>query len=208
MTKENNFYKDLIKVQNEIQTLYKDESNPYFKSKYVPLPNVLKAVKPILNDNGFLLTQRPLINENGIDLIRTEIIHESGKFIFCEAPLKMEEKDKNNPQKYGSAVTYMRRYSLTALLGLEEDDDDGNIASKLANAADQEMKETFKKKNQEQFKKIKGDLESCGSIEELQATWENNLKGINSLKKYESQLFGFLLETKDKMKELLTEEDE
>ena len=131
MTKEKSnqsFIKDLIEVQKEIQTLCKDEKNPFFKSNYVPLSSILKEVKPVLNKHGFLLVQKPCL-QDGQETLVTKIIHVSGESIECAAPLKMEERDKSNPQKFGSAITYMRRYTLTSLLALAEEDDDGNRAS-------------------------------------------------------------------------------
>ena len=146
-TTQTSFIKDLIKAQTEIQTLYKDESNPFFKSKYVPLASILREVKPVLNENGFLLTQQPCVEE-GCEVLKTRIIHVSGESMECTAPLKMEERDKNNPQKFGSAITYMRRYTLTSLLALEEDDDDGQKASQV------KVQPVAKKITQEQINQI------------------------------------------------------
>lgn len=211
---QSTFYKDLITAQSEIQTLYKDEKNPFFKSKYVPLANILREVKPVLNRNNFLLVQQTCI-EGGSDIIKTKIIHESGDSIESTAPLKIDEREKNNPQKYGSAVTYMRRYTLTSLLALEEDDDDGNAAAnnrtdrdRLANISNKDMQETQRKNNEQQFRDLKDKLESCGSVEELAGIWEDNQKIIRALNKYASDLYGFLLETKDKMKEILEPSDD
>lgn len=210
----NNFYKDLIIAQSEIQTLYKDEKNPFFKSKYVPLANILREVKPVLNRNNFLLVQQTCI-ENGNDIIKTKIIHESGDSIESTAPLKMDEREKNNPQKYGSAVTYMRRYTLTSLLALEEEDDDGNAAAnnktdreRLAAISNKDMQETQRKYNEQQFKNLKDKLESCGSVEELAGAWEDNQKIIRTLNKYAPDLYSILLEAKEKMKEILDPEEE
>lgn len=203
-TKETSFIEDLIKVQSEVQTLYKDESNPFFKSKYVPLANILREVKPVLNKNGFLLTQQPCVEE-GCEVLKTRIIHTSGESMECTAPLKMEERDKNNPQKFGSAITYMRRYTLTSLLALEEDDDDGNQASqqkpqnqfqRVAQAADGDMQETQKQAAQQYFSKTKKVIEECGSVEEIDGFIENEAKALNKLKKYHPDLYKRLMESK------------
>lgn len=218
--KETSFIKDLIKVQTEVQTLYKDESNPFFKSKYVPLANILREVKPVLNKNGFLLTQQPCIEE-GQEVLKTRIIHLSGESMECIAPLKMEEREKNNPQKFGSAITYMRRYTLTSLLALEEDDDDGNNASqqkapinkqnqfqRIANAAEGDMNATQRKAAEETFRRIKVDLEACGSLAELEAVVDKEKKHLNAFNKYYNDLFVKLKQCKQAMQNVLDPEKE
>jgi len=123
---ELSFYDDLIKVQSALESVGKSSLNPHFKNKYANLTDILSVVKPALNNNNFFLTQKVLIKD-GSEVLRTEITHKSGQVLESEAPLNVA--DRNNPQKYGSAITYMRRYSLTALLGIEEEDDDGQKAT-------------------------------------------------------------------------------
>lgn len=212
--KNNTFITDLIKVQKEIENLTKNEDNPFYKSKYVPLPDILAQVKPVLNNNNFLLTQRLQIDFNG-EVLLTQLIHTSGEILESKGLLKINDKDKNDPQKYGSAITYLRRYSITALLGLVEIDDDGNKAAgksgnkstafptSLGKAADEDMKKIQEEENEKQFARIKDAIESCGSPEELQAVWENNKLIINKLKKYASNLYQLLLLSKDSMKKTL-----
>jgi len=122
---ELSFYDDLIKVQGALESVSKS-SLSHFNKKYANLTDILAAVKPALNNNNFFLTQKVLIKD-GSEVLRTEITHKSGQVLDSEAPLNVA--DKTNPQKYGSAITYMRRYSLTALLGIEEEDDDGQKAA-------------------------------------------------------------------------------
>ena len=123
---ELSFYDDLIKVQSALESVGKSSLNPHFKNKYANLTNILSVVKPALNSNNFFLTQKILIKDSS-EVLKTEITHKSGQVLESEAPLNIA--DRNNPQKYGSAITYMRRYSLTALLGIEEEDDDGQKAT-------------------------------------------------------------------------------
>ena len=123
---ELSFYDDLIKVQSALESVGKSSLNPHFKNKYANLTDILAVVKPALNSNNFFLTQKILIKDSS-EVLRTEITHKSGQILDSEAPLNIA--DRNNPQKYGSAITYMRRYSLTALLGIEEEDDDGQKAT-------------------------------------------------------------------------------
>lgn len=116
----------LLQAQKAITFAAKDASNPFFKSKYADLPTVIDAVKPALNDAGIVFIQSATPSESGTLSLTTRLIHESGEWIedIATAPLQ-----KNDPQGYGSAITYLRRYSLAAFTGLYQDDDDGQAAS-------------------------------------------------------------------------------
>jgi hypothetical protein len=102
----------------------KASNNPFFKSKYAALPDILDAINKPLEDNGLLITQHP----EGDDELTTLVIHPfSGEFM--RSTVKMHPV-KNDPQSLGSAITYQRRYALGAILGLNiDEDDDGNAAS-------------------------------------------------------------------------------
>src|SRR5215216_5617054 len=114
----------LAAFQGEVENVKKDSTNPFFKSKYASLENVISTVKPLLAKNGLAYSQLP----NGENELSTMLMHSSGEWIGATA--KMTPKD-SSPQAQGSAMSYMRRYALSALPGLAtEDDDDGNEASK------------------------------------------------------------------------------
>ena len=103
----------------------KDSTNPFFKSKYAGLPNVLEAIHEPLKESGLVFTQFPC----GDELCTTLIDVASGEFM--QAGFKMLPV-KNDPQAQGSAITYTRRYALVSILGLNvDDDDDGNKATGL-----------------------------------------------------------------------------
>jgi ERF superfamily len=115
--------KALIAFHKEIGKISKDAKNPFFKSDYATLSNILDAIKEPLDANGLTFVQFP-DGENGLT---TRLMHESGQYL--EATYTMVPA-KNDPQGLGSAITYQRRYSLGAVLGLNIDnDDDGNAAS-------------------------------------------------------------------------------
>lgn len=119
--------KALAKFQGEVKDPTKDTSNPFFKSKYVPLDGLLNAVRPVLAKNGLSFMQ--FLGGDGQTItVTTLLLHESGEWIESEPfPLKPVKAD---PQSYGSACTYGKRYSLSAALGIGwEEDDDGNKAS-------------------------------------------------------------------------------
>jgi len=114
-------YKKLLDIQKKGIVLDKDGTNPHFRSSYVTLNEVLSKVKKPLNDAGIVLVQTLKDDVLLTILIDTE----------DDTKVSSSLKLINTPdmQKLGGAITYARRYSLIALLGLEDDDDDGNTAS-------------------------------------------------------------------------------
>ncbi len=124
--KENTFFKDYSALMLEVSVLSKTAENPFFKSGYVPLKEVLAEAKKVCLSNNFIFVQYPIV-ENDINLLRTRLEHKDGESI--ESSIKLVSKDENDPQKLGGSLTYMRRYSLTAILGIQEEDDDGAKAS-------------------------------------------------------------------------------
>jgi hypothetical protein len=118
-----NLYKKLSDFQSKCPLIKKDADNPFFKSKYAPLESILPVIIPLLRDCGLVFTQIP----DGECLITRIIDIDSGEFVEGRANLV---SDKQTAQAQGSAITYMRRYALVAMLGLNTDeDDDGNVAS-------------------------------------------------------------------------------
>jgi hypothetical protein len=120
-------YTALVKCQSQIKTALKDSKNPHFKSTYADLTSVMLACKDALAANDLAVLQLSRIHESGAPVLVTRIIHTSGEHIEGEFPLVC--KDPNDPQKLGSAVTYARRYALSAALGITADDDDGQAAA-------------------------------------------------------------------------------
>ena len=123
-----NIAKALAKFQADIKDPARDKDNPYFKSKYVALDGLLDAVRPVLATNGLSFIQSPV--SNGQDMgVTTLLMHDSGEWIESD-PFVLHAV-KNDPPACGSAITYARRYSLSAVLGVAwDDDDDANIATK------------------------------------------------------------------------------
>lgn len=117
----------LVKAQKQFAPALKTSTNPHFKSKYADLSACVEAVVDALNDNGIYLSQQCHENESGV-VVETVFIHESGETLSC-GKLHVPAV-KQDPQGYGSALTYARRYSLMAACGIAPEDDDGNAASK------------------------------------------------------------------------------
>lgn len=121
----------LLKAQKAITFATKDATNPHYKSKYADLPAVIDACKKALNDAGIVFMQFPAPSEPGTLAMATRLLHESGEWIEGMATCPLPKSD---PQGYGSACTYVRRYSLAAAVGLYQDDDDGQAATPKASA--------------------------------------------------------------------------
>lgn len=115
----------LSKAQGQMKPAVKDSINPHFRSNYAGLAACWAAIREPLSQNGLALTQFVNTNETGVE-VATQLMHVSGEFIRSELWLPVAAK---TPQAYGSAITYARRYSLSALVGLSAEDDDGNAAS-------------------------------------------------------------------------------
>tara|TARA_R100000655_G_scaffold108858_2_gene161789 strand:+ start:2356 stop:2805 length:450 start_codon:yes stop_codon:yes gene_type:complete len=116
-----NIIKALVKVQSELENLTKDTQA--FKYKYVKLDKLVDAVKEPLNKNGIFFTQMPLGNGSEVG-VRTTLYHTSGEWIATQMLSPIAElQGQNMYQSQGSAITYFRRYSLAAMLGLCDVDD-------------------------------------------------------------------------------------
>jgi len=116
----------LVKAQRDFEPARKESTNPAFRSKYANLEACIDAVLSALNANGIMLCQPCHECSDGV-IIETLFIHESGE-TFSAGKLHVPAA-KQDPQGYGSALTYARRYSLLAACGIAPEDDDGNAAS-------------------------------------------------------------------------------
>ena len=155
-------YKKLLEVQKEVGAISKDSKNPFFKSKYFDINQLIEHVQPVLNKHGLVLLQPIEDGKVFSKLFDSEA--KQGEKVCFESSLQLPEL--NDPQKLGSCITYYRRYTLASLLGLQAEDDDANLASKK------------KKENIEEFKKV---LKSSKNLEELLANW-NTLSPENKNK--------------------------
>src|SRR6185503_4999668 len=111
----------LAAAQGMMENAIMNRINPHFKSKYADLAAIFDASRKPLSANGLAIVQTI---ENGV--IHTRLLHTSGQWIASEHPLPMSGR----PQEIGSALTYARRYSLSALIGLAADEDDDANATR------------------------------------------------------------------------------
>lgn len=118
-------HKKLLEFQKLGISIKKNSVNPHFKNEYADLNEVLDKVKKSLNDLGVVIVQRPDGDAKGYGLITELIDTEDDTKIESFVPYI----NPTDMQKLGGAITYAKRYSLVAMLALEDDDDDGNKAS-------------------------------------------------------------------------------
>jgi len=119
----------LVKAQKEFAPALKTSTNPHFKSKYASLDACIEAVMDALNNHGIFLQQKTHQDDSGVT-VETVFLHESGESLSCG--VLHVPASKQDAQGYGSALTYVRRYSLMAACGIAPEDDDGQSASKPA----------------------------------------------------------------------------
>jgi len=119
-------YSAFVAAQKEFGPALKTSSNPHFKSRYADLSACVEAVIDALNNNGIALVQKNLPCDSGV-CVETVFLHTSGE-TFSSGPLHVPAA-KQDPQGYGSALTYARRYSLMAACGIAPEDDDGNAGA-------------------------------------------------------------------------------
>ena len=115
----------LSKAQAEMAGAKKDMANPFFKSKYADLASVWDACREPLGKYGLSVSQMPETRDTYV-VVTTMLMHSSGEWLANELAMMPV---KNDPQGIGSCITYIRRYSLAAIVGIAPEDDDGNQAS-------------------------------------------------------------------------------
>jgi len=113
----------LFALQNEIGAISKDAKNPFYKSKYFDINSLIKQLQPLFQKHRLLLLQP--IEES---LVYTRIVCvDSGEYVVAG----MKLPDLADIQKLGGAVTYLRRYTLSSLLGLQSEEDDDGTSAKI-----------------------------------------------------------------------------
>jgi uncharacterized protein YukE len=119
----------LAKAQGAIKGAAKDSNNPHFKSKYADLASVWEACREALSKNGIAIVQMPGQCAANMIELTTRLGHSSGEWMQETMTIPLGKVDA---QSVGSALTYARRYSLAAFVGVAPDDDDGNAATASA----------------------------------------------------------------------------
>lgn len=112
----------LLKAQSSMGDATKGSNNPFYKSSFADLNSIREAVTPALNANGITVLQPIRIGTDGSSYIETTLLHSSGEYLTSQFPIIASKA--NDPQAFGSAVSYARRYSLQSFLSVGAVDDD------------------------------------------------------------------------------------
>lgn len=191
-------YQAIIAVQGAVENVTRDTQGQVGnqKYKYATLDAVLNMLRPLLKENGLAVVQ----SVHGPNL-HTTICHESGETMECGLyPLGNHEK----PQERGSALTYARRYTLTSIFGIAQEDDDGAAASNAP------VKRVFPSaaKRKDWEGKLTKLIENSPSIEDLRGVWDEHMPILLELKSssddYERVSYEHLEKLKNQAKETLS----
>jgi hypothetical protein len=144
-----NLAKALAQAQGELQNPTKSTKNTFFNSKYADLAEVLNVVREVLPGFGLSIVQNPDFDvQASILTMETILLHESGEWMSsslrCPVPPQQARDGKvlpMGPQALGSATTYLRRYGVASIVGIAQEDDDGEGASDKNRRGDQEQQE-------------------------------------------------------------------
>ena len=129
-SKMNELFTALCKTQQKMESADLNGSNPYLKTKYADLTSMVRASRPYLTEQGLCVLQHILPNEEGANFLHTKLCHSSGQWI--ESKIRIVPP-KSDIQSLGSYITYLRRYSYAAIVGIvsSDEDDDGEKAMQL-----------------------------------------------------------------------------
>lgn len=116
----------LAKAQSKMDSAGIKSNNPFYKSKYASFASIVKASRPALTENGLAVTQR-VIYEGELSVLITMLLHTSGEYICSTIKIKPTKED---PQSFGSYLSYLKRYAYAAIVGVicEDEDDDAEEA--------------------------------------------------------------------------------
>ena len=170
----------LVKAQRGFAPALKTSTNPHFRSKYVDLAGCVEAVVDSLNAAGIALIQRTSQDDDTGVTVETVFVHESGEMLEC-GKLHVPAS-KQDPQGYGSALTYARRYSLMAACGIAPEDDDGNAASRKREVV--EKSELNVKFIEDQL----GVMAACKTVDELKLAYTSAYACCDGLQAWQAKV--------------------
>jgi hypothetical protein len=171
-----------VKAKREFAPALKTSVNPHFKSRYADLAACLEAVNDALLNNGIAVYQETSMCESGV-IVETVFLHESGESF--KGGMLHVPASKQDPQGYGSALSYARRYSIMAACGIASEDDDGNAASRPKQDVEVALKgikeardiETLKLQFNAAYRMFKGDTAAFEKLNDAKESRKNELMG-------------------------------
>jgi len=178
--KETNVNIKLFNLQQEIGTISKDAKNPFYKSKYFDINSLIKQLQPYLKKHRLSLFQPTKFDAiNNLSYVKTYFQCPDTKEKSEASELKLPKLD--DPQKILACVTYFRRATLTALLGLQAEDDDGNTASGVT------VDKKLLKPNTPEYSRAIAHMQGGGNVENIKKRYrvspqeEANLNKVKKL---------------------------
>ena len=166
----------LCKFQANIGKVKKEATNPFFKSKYASLANILDVIQKPLADAGLSFCQLP-----DEECLTTILMHDSGEWI--EATYCMPVAKLNDPQAMGSAITYARRYALGSILGLNiDEDDDGEKAMQRNQPQEKPQEKPFINPAMTQWEKAVEHIKGGGAIDDILKKYQLKPEHLTILK--------------------------
>lgn len=150
----------LVAAQSVIEDAKMDKINPHFKNKYATLDAILEAIRKPLTDNGLAITQTMMPG----NLLVTTLVHRSGQWIRSYMDLNPQRLD---PQGIGSALTYARRYALAAIVGISQEDDDGEMAMVKPKPKDEKVFDIEKLGPTQFYLKVKEEINNTMSNDDI-----------------------------------------
>lgn len=169
-------FTSLAKVQGELDLASADSKNPFFKSYYASLASISKVIRSPLAKHGLSVIQRIQTHENSQMFLYTRLCHASGQWMESKMPIN---PPKNDIQAIGSYISYVRRYTLAAIVGVVvgEEDDDGEAAM-VRNKIASEKPNVISENNAVELEKI---LDQVPSYKEIVMTFLAKKKYFKSL---------------------------
>jgi hypothetical protein len=194
----------LVKAQKGFSPALKTHTNSHFRNRYADLATCVEAVIDSLNDNQIALMQMTHECPDGVT-VETVFVHSSGEML--SAGKLHVPAAKHDPQGYGSALTYARRYSLMAACGIAPEDDDGNAASKPVPKPAPKVEVKPEPKPEPKPPVVQTNqgvadfamsmfiefLPSAKTESELNAFWKENKDAVNKIKAYDESMYVDLL---------------
>lgn len=181
------FVRAFALAQQEMENAAKDAVNPHFRSKYATLEAVREATLGALNKHGFIVLQRITVDGNGQRSVNTKLMHVGGYQEEAWYPIP-----EGTPQQVGSAITYARRYSWSAICGIAaEEDDDANEAQGM------KPKSAYQGRKDGMYPILEREIRAIESLSGLQAWWKERQDDIRALP---PQWIALMEEEKDRKK--------
>lgn len=191
----------LAKAQGELSDAEKSSENPFYKSKYADLAEVLGQIRPIFSKHELSIVQFPHQKEDGHVSVTTRLMHSSGQWM--EAELTMPVQGKNIAQDSGSVITYMRRYAAAAVAGIAQVDTDANQADKKDEKLDKPKARQQKEDDQDEdkpwYNTVKEDVDgikgamiggkkASAIVTDLRKRFKVSKESADAIQEYEKQL--------------------